>query len=516
LYETLILINSDNGHFHFLAVDCTTIMLKTRFSYLSERKRSTSLVVLLAWCCLSQIVVVAGENTKLVIFAGPHKAASTSVESFFYEYASGHSRTDADGHKKDNHERKKTFGLRYWLWPRVYGHVANETEPLEPYKIFGHLVTEPENDALEQEILEDIREAWNTKGLEGVIIGSELFDQIGEQAPYDAMKALRKVVAYLNVKPNDVTVALNYRTPRVEHWASMWSHASKNVNYTKEYEDWMCDEELVPKHVEILATQMNPLNAAEAFVKEGWNVRLIDMEGVESSGRDVSHVVACDVVAARCADGAVLNHLNDNPHKNAVDAEFSALNEEQRNDTEQLFRSLDCAYEDFLRTNVKFGIIYNETVWQDCDPELADVYKRLKDEPSTMYKALLSQVQCPAQRPIGAKNMVDMNEALTGEIPESAHKSKSKSEHKKRSAGGIFLEFLIFVGCTMAAMGYQYHRMTTNSSSSSSVPAGAHRIETAVEDSEEGEFSNTAAEVDAEYGDADDGFEDELPSGYKD
>lgn len=475
----------------------------TEFAHYSRFPSSLSWASFLSFLLWSSLSPIVAGNTKLVIFAGPHKAASTSVESFFYEYASGHSRYDGNGNKKDNEERKKTFGLRFWLWPQVSGKVADVTEPDEPYKIFGHLVTDAGNEVLEKEILEGIREAWETQGIEGVVIGSEMFDQIGEHTSYDAMKALRKVVTYLNVHPNDVTVALNYRTPRLEQWASMWSHDTNNEDYTAEYNEWMCDADLASKHIEVLATQMNPLNAAQAFVNEGWNVRLIDMEGVEAEGRDISHVVACDVVAARCEEGVVLNHQGNKPHKNVVETEFSALTQTQQEEAEQLFRSLDCSYELALRVNVKFGIVYNHSVWHDCDPKLSKAYTRLREEPSTMYAALLSQIKCPKGNPLGKKGMVDMHAAITG----------GSATRAKRSMGSIFMEFALFVFIVVGAMGYQYHRMTNTRE----LPAGAHRIETAATGPrfEEGQFNNDA-NVDAEYGDADEEFEDEIGSSYKD
>lgn len=452
------------------------------------------------------------------MFAGPHKAASTSIESFFYRYADSHSRWDEDGNIKSKAERKKTFGLRFWMWPRIHGVVANETEKEHPYKIFGHLVTDHDNTMLRDEILNGIRDAWETEGLEGVIIGTEMFDQVGEYAPYDAIHAMRKVVEYIRVEPSQVTVALNYRTPRLEQWASIWAHVREgwDTNATLEYEEWLCDPNQVQKHVEILQTQMNPFNAAEAFVKEGWNVRLIDMQGADEAGRDVNHVVACDVATARCDDGAVLNHKGDNPHMNSVSAKSDTLSDEQLKAAESLFRARDCAYMDFLRTNVKFAVVYNQSVWEDCNPNMTDVYNHLKEDPSLMYKALLGQLECPnGEYP--TSDVVEIDEILSGKYLEKVEEgkgsttSKSKKDHK-RSLASILLEFFGFIFIVGAAMGYQYHRMVRER-----IPlgVGVSQIDTAAameEAEQEGQFTNNAA-VGAEYGDPDD---DEVPTGYRD
>ncbi len=450
---------------------------------------------------------------KLVIYAGPHKAASTSIESFLYQYASGHSRYGVDGQVLNSAERKKTFGLRYWMWPRITGQVANEIETDQPYKIFGHLVTEHDNALLRDEILEGIRISWDTHGLEGIVLGSEEFDQIGPLATYDAMHALHKIVDFLSVPANDVTMVLNYRSPRLDQWAAMWAHATQTAdeNFALEYEQWLCDADRMEMHVEVLATQMNPLNAALAFVNEGWNVRFIDLEGVEEAGRDVSHVVACDVMTGRCEDGSVLNHKLDNPHHNSIDVEFSALTEEQRVDAENLFLARDCAYMDELRENVKFGVIYNNSVWSNCDPAKSQVYQKLKDDPTYMYKALLSQITCPNDMPIPKSEMITMTQALNGKSVKTTKSSDKKEKKKKRSAGSILLELFSFIGIMVAAMGYQYHRMIQTDP----LPIGAHRVEAVAEDEEDqGPFTS---HVDAEYGDTDgDNDDDEIPTGYRD
>lgn len=441
---------------------------------------------------------------KLVIFAGPHKAAATSVEAFFYQYASGHSRYGPDGHLLTSAERKKTFGLRYWMWPRVTGKVANETDVDAPYKIFGRLVTDHDNDLLENEIMDGIRRAWDTEGLEGVVLGSEEFDQVdGSEGigvlRYDAMNALRKIVHALEVPPSDVYLVLNYRTPRLDHWASIMAHTStqqiQSDNFDTEYQNWMCDIDHREMHMETLATQMNPLNAARAFLKEGWKVQVVDMQGVIEAGRDISHVVACDIVTARCEGGAVLNHKADNPHHNALDVKFTSLTEEQRMEAELLFRSLDCSYMDELQENHNFGIIYNHSLWTECDPAKSAIYKKLQEDPTYTYKALLSQLECPGELPFPKNEMISMKVALYGKVVK---------KNTKRSAGSILFEFCAFIGIMVAAMGYQYHRMVQ----SGPINPAAFRVPSAVDDDG---GAGAANDLDAEYGDphGDDDEEDE-------
>lgn len=452
------------------------------------------------------MTVAVGTANQLIVFAGPHKAASKAVEQFFYKYASGHSRLDQDGNLIPNGERKKTFGLRYWKWPRISGKAAEKAEKNYPYKIYNHLVTQHFNDVLRNEIHDGIRKAWESNGIEGIIIGSVEFDQVGPEVEFDASKAVKGVVDFLDLHPNQVTVVLNYRTPRLDQWASMWKHDSsiklKNA-YKAEYEEWLCDGDRMEEHVRVLATEMNPLNAAEAYVNLGYNVKLVDMEGVDLAGRDVVHVIACDIATAKCDDGAVRDHEEDMV-VNSIATEFSALTESQRVEAEALFRYRDCAYKD-LRENVKFGVLYNHSIWATCEDEKFKTYQQLREDPSYMYRALVDQVKCPKKtgHPLPKSQRQSMKDALNGK----------KSKSSDGGIGSILFEFVVFAGIFAGVMGYQYHRMIK----SGPLPVGAHSVAAAAPvgslKEEEGQFAN---DMDAEFGDADSDEDDNLPSTYRD
>lgn len=281
------------------------------------------------------------------------------------------------------------------------------------------------------------------------------------------------------------------------------SQEIQQENFDAEYQNWMCDINHREMHMETLATQMNPLNAASAFVKEGWKVQLVDMEGVNEAGRDISHVIACDIVMARCEGGAVLNHLGDNPHHNTMDIKFTSLDEEQRGDAELLFRSLDCSYMDQLQEHTNFGIIYNHSLWTECDPTKLAIYKKLQQDPTNMYKALLSQLECPGEMPFPPNEMITMHDALNGKVVKTKMSKQSNGSSTNRSAGSILLEFCAFVGIMAAAMGYQYHRMVQTGP----VDRGAYRVASAVDDDDQDTgFANT---LDAEYGDPHDDNDEE-------
>ena len=58
----------------------------------------------------------------------------------------------------------------------------------------------------------------------------------------------------------------------------------------------------------MIGASMNALNAAYEFLRKGWNVKLIDLEGVHKSGRDVTHVIGCEILLGKCENGFLYAH----------------------------------------------------------------------------------------------------------------------------------------------------------------------------------------------------------------
>merc|ERR1719223_1979478 len=143
-------------------------------------------------------------SKRLILFAGPHRSAATSVEEFFYKYARG---------PQPNHKNGKTYhALANFRWPLVEGRVISQLETDEPYKRYNHLVTERNNVELRKEIIDSIKADWNRPDVEAVIFGGEAFDQISDES-MKPLNALAEVVDALGTTAECTTVVLNYRVP---------------------------------------------------------------------------------------------------------------------------------------------------------------------------------------------------------------------------------------------------------------------------------------------------------------
>ena len=315
-------------------------------------------------------------NKQLVLFAGPHQSASTSVEKFYHNFASGY-----------NHA-KTAKGLDGWVWPSVYGNL-NQDHDILRHKIWSYLVTHANNTEIQETLHKAILDGWRN-AQEGVILGTEEFDRIGlnPDTYYNGLEAMMEIVNNLQVASPDVWVVLNYRAPRVEQWESVWKH-----NSDTDYKEYLCQN---PNSVwESLDTAMNPLKLAKKIRElTGWNVLLIDMVGVAKYGTDVSHVIACDILGnTQCKDGWVWDRYNRTYHENSIVKDLNDIKTEQKKELEILFRQRDCHYKKDLENDSQFHALHESTLWQGCEPNHSDIYEQLAD--TDVFAALVqSQLGC--------------------------------------------------------------------------------------------------------------------------
>jgi len=330
------------------------------------------------------------DGTQLVVLAGPRRSATTSVAEFFHKYARGA--------MPDRSHGKLYHPLAKIRWPLVYGSATNETEVDMPYKRFNLLVTS-DNKAVKTEILDAIKLDYDQSGVSAVIFGGEEYDQVGRSASrYDAIQAVKAAVEITKAPPECVTIVLNYRVPRFEHFVSLYDALMSNG---MPYEEHMCEDNSMTTRLDEIGTSMSPMYLAETYLEEGWNVRMIDMGGVEESGSDISHTIACEVLPGVCDDDNkwVKGHIEEVITNKAMERDFKSLPKKEIDLAEKLFGYRDCAYQEDLESNNRFSVIQQNTVWDTCqhDDEHDGVYQSFRD-PVTgtrlVFDALLSQIDC--------------------------------------------------------------------------------------------------------------------------
>jgi len=410
-------------------------------------------------------------DKHLYVLAGPRRSATTSVADFFYQYARGA--------QPDRKNGKKYHPLAKFRWPMVYGPASNKTETDMPYKRFNHLVMDYANNALRKEIVEAVQRDWEQNGVSSIIFGGEEYEQVGVHARkgYDAIRAVRDVVDTIKAKPECVTVILNYRSPRFEQWVSLYGDGMlvEPQPNTKEepmpYNEHMCKEESTALRLQELGTSMNPMYIAETYLAEGWNVKMIDMGGVDKDGTDISHTIACDIMGGVCdKDGWVKNHGDEVFNNKKVEFNFQHLNDEETVLSEKLFRYRDCAFQEDLENNVRFDIVQENSIWVDCehDKDHEWIYQSFRDPKSgteLFYDALLSQVDCkPFGGPKSAVHESHSQILETAEIDEFLDGTYQKNTLLGviEEVGSFSVPLVLVVIMFAAGVGFYLHKVREN------------------------------------------------------
>lgn len=274
----------------------------------------------------------ANANQQLVVFAGPHKTSETSVEEFFYSFARG-----------DFPEMEKEKSLQGWSWPQVLGLGS-------PHKAYNNLITS-DDPAVQEKLLQALVSHLETSS-KGIIMGGPEFDRVGDTrwSDRDAIGAVKLVQETLEMEKEDVTIVLLYQHPRVEQWLGIISEEAakreQSVDFSDHYEAFLCDPDTKDERWESIATAMNPFGLAESYSDAGFNVVMIDLDGVRKQGLDVEHVIGCDILGASCTDGWIDGLQSESFEANTEKDDlltnaFVDLSQEDVIDMEKLFRLRD-------------------------------------------------------------------------------------------------------------------------------------------------------------------------------
>jgi len=245
------------------------------------------------------------KSKQRVLFAGPHKTASSSIEYNLMRWIrdathpsglgstwSWPSPIDAiyGGRKQKCEWEQKVF---YWWIQALSGaknvrclpsfHGKDEYSRIE---ILDKYKTEFYNEWMKGRSL-----AIATEAMDFVTGKKGLLDDIIRQLPWNADFPVKA-----SGSNNDITVVVTYRSPRVKHLESMWHQCCMREGVS--FYQYLVD----PKSRFHVATSpaFDSLRLVEKFLEKGLNVTLVDMEGVINHGYDISNIMACDILGANC------------------------------------------------------------------------------------------------------------------------------------------------------------------------------------------------------------------------
>jgi hypothetical protein len=384
---------------------------RNKIEKFNAKHRSSSFAFLFGlWLCSScpSYSEASSEMKKIFFLSGPHHTGSNSIHQFLFDRA----------RPLKNGEKHPSFAN--WTWPNLDGSSlvtkALEEAQLPPRNVFDFLVTKINESELHRQILKGIQTAFKENDTVNVVVGTAMFESIGD-APYSdyhGLDVMKEVIHQLDADNEQVTVVLNYRVPRVDHWLSSFrthSQSSGDIDETvddsetleeekNDYKSFVCAKKDSPgynKVLELLRTSLNPLRLADAFHEQGWDVMLIDMKGVKRDSRELPHVVACDAMKVPCnSKGKVLDLWNVKPHLNKNEQDDTIedlLSNGKKEDLDRWFWYRDCLFKYLDQVN-GFTVLLRDSVFAQCDPSKIDFYRAVSGNVTELYNRIRFQMDC--------------------------------------------------------------------------------------------------------------------------
>ena len=365
------------------------------------------------------------ERTKqrLVMLVGPHKSASTSVQSYLVKL-----------------EKAGVLGQHNWKW------IGNERNKgfaeASRYLLMGEISTTGERDVMKErttaESLQQMaKEEWD-KGT-NLVAAAEFLDYAAYLSDKEATLAMERMKQWLPEKARDgVEAVIMYRTPRASHLVSAWK---QQVGFRKartnepwrlslddghprrvelgeppHFSEWLCRGQwsnVMQYNIStIIAAQVNPFGLAHAYHHYlGADVTMIDMAGVRDG--DTPSSVVCDVLRLPCNkngkldDSSAVMPKTRNKRPNPTDLAMTA---DEIEEAEQILRDMDCFY--FCRLGGALAVISgrddvfvdgNES-WKKCCGRIMQSDYREKQLDAKVSSKRLIDLGCRAHENFMSKN----------------------------------------------------------------------------------------------------------------
>ena len=306
---------------------------------------------------------------QVVILAGPHKTASSTIQYNLMRWFEDKNDTlllqkrwsfssPIKTFQKQGCSRALQYPYQVYYW-MVRAMIRSNHTACSSNESSGKVIYEPEQ--MLQLYTKRFNESWS-RG-KSIVIATEAID-FANSIRYDGTPN-QFLLRFLGLLPftsaenitEKVTAVIMYRSPRIEHLQSMWhQHQKAQRNHNVTFSQYL---ENLSSYLDML-TSLDSFNLMEQCLKHGMKVILIDMSGVKRHGKDVSRVVACEVLGGDCQDGhqsgdtVQINVAN----KSRQDIEMDVTKDKLIQMNEAI-KSYDCHFCSWLeKSRGKFAILY--------------------------------------------------------------------------------------------------------------------------------------------------------------
>ena len=311
---------------------------------------------------------------KVVLLAGPHKAASTTIQWISTVYAS-------------------MLNLQWeWLVPESYSQDVwkwSQIKAFAPF-VFTYYGTKDKAKDMTFAELKDTYKAefekqWND-GNNNILFGSEAIDLAVDPENKD-----RNVIdEIIDIVPKEaveyITTLVVYRSTRISHLKSLWKEIGVWHNST--FYEFLLHED--NDAFTRFYHSVDSLRLAAAFLEKGIEVQLLDLSGVNTTDNDeeLYKIFGCDIMGLHCAlnddntrmpvtisrhtpkDAKYLQSLMTAPQNVKHDNNYVLnVTDGQMKQIDELLRRHDCTYEEWIHEGDKLKILNGNEVMtnmEDC------------------------------------------------------------------------------------------------------------------------------------------------------
>jgi hypothetical protein len=288
------------------------------------------------------------QQQRIVLLAGPHKTGSTSMQTIALLFA-------------------KVLNKESWNWiepPRLKTITKHSKEKRMATLLYS-LTNRTSRKEIRQPSSSEMLTMYRTEirkqlglGL-NIVLGSEEIDSVA--APHTKADALDE---FLTIFPAEasrdiMSVVITYRASRIQHLISLWKELMEGTGI-KTFYDFVHS-----KHALNQLFTIDSMSLADAFLKRGFQVYLLDLAGMASHGYEMHSVLGCDLMELPCDDTKMALSLKDRPEtlqlmtakknkgtkKHNKGGKKGVLNvtESQLEKMEDVMRNYDCTFQGLLQ-----------------------------------------------------------------------------------------------------------------------------------------------------------------------
>jgi hypothetical protein len=317
---------------------------------------------------MAALKATEGHQRRLVVYIGPPKTGSTSLQSFLAKYA-----------RKGGKQAKAFEG---WQYPMFLGKKSGIRYIQNGYDSPNFVKIRNEFRRLNPSV--------------NLVVASEYLIYYGKFRHDRLFDVLSN---WTNVAIPEVVI--QSRSPRIDHLISYWKQQTQIKSrswYGWSFHQYMCSNVNEAVVTESFGLFVNPIGVAHDMVhKYQLPTYVMDMKGVSQHGLDVCHAFACSIMKVNCTKGNItwvqgLKGKTTHSNSRRGDPELTS---EQKKEIENVFHQRDCAYRDELYNHSLFHLLYrHDGFWpEDCTKTKAmPVYRY---NPSFMLSEFRRIIQCP-------------------------------------------------------------------------------------------------------------------------